>query len=735
MAGHARPADRLRVLDLTTGIAGGYCGKLLADAGADVAKVEPPGGDPLRRSGSGALFAFLTDPKHLSSTRHAADVVLTNHPHASTDGAVVTVTITPYGCDGPYAARPATEFTLQAACGSTGQRGLPAWTPLAAGGSLGEWLTGTYAAVAAVAAHRRALAVGAAQHVDVAMLDCMTLGMNTFQTVFEEFGWPAPPGPARVVEVPSVEPTADGFVTFTTNSAQQFGDFAVMVGHPEWTEDQTLLRANTRFARRDEILAAVHAFTRTRSTAQVLDAAGGLRIPAAPVLDGATVPGWGHFAERGVFRRGAGGYLGPRVPYRVAPPATLAPVPAGGALPLSGVRVIEMTAWWAGPSAAHLLACLGADVVKVESVGRPDLMRFSSPKPPTTAGWFEWSPVFHGANNTKRGITLDLTTDDGVRLAEHLLAAADVMVENNTPRVLDQFGLGWDRVHALNPRLIMVRMPGFGLDGPWRDRPGFAQTMESVSGMVWTTGLPDGPPVLPRGACDPLAGCHGAFATLVALAGREQDGQGRLVEVPMVESALNAAAEQVLEFDATGVRLERLGNRSREMAPQGVYPCAGAESWVAISVPDDDAWVALRTCMGDPPMLTDERLDHVAGRLEAHDLIDAQIVAWCADLAVDHVAGCLAAAAVPAEPVVAGRSVSGHPQLRHRHFFEIEDHPVTGRHELPSLPFRVTGIDHWITRPAPTLGQHTAEVLGEAGVGEDELARLARGGIIGTELR
>ena len=139
-----------------------------------------------------------------------ADVVLTNDPGdvvRFSAPAVAIVTITPYGCDGPYAARPATEFTLQAACGSTGQRGLPEWTPLAAGGSVGEWLTGTYAAVGAVAGHRRSLALGTPHHVDVAMLDCMTLGMNPFQTVFEEFGWPEMVGPPRVIEVPSVDPT------------------------------------------------------------------------------------------------------------------------------------------------------------------------------------------------------------------------------------------------------------------------------------------------------------------------------------------------------------------------------------------------------------------------------------------------------------------------------------------------------------------------------------------------
>src|SRR5207249_6155477 len=174
----------------------------------------------------------------------------------------------------------------------------------------------------------------------------------------------------------------------------------------------------------------------------------------------------------------------PRVPYRISgvAPRPFAPAPAAGAdtgtvdwqprprpaagewqLPLAGVRVIDCTAWWAGPAAPHVLACLGADVIKVESVARPDLMRYSSTKPPTEDRWWEWGPLFHAVNVGKRGITLDLTQEAGSEMFERLVATADVLVENYTPRVMDQFGLTWDRLHAANPRLIMVRMPAFEL--------------------------------------------------------------------------------------------------------------------------------------------------------------------------------------------------------------------------------------------------------------------------------
>jgi crotonobetainyl-CoA:carnitine CoA-transferase CaiB-like acyl-CoA transferase len=281
--------EGVRVVDLTTDIAGPYCTKVLADAGADVVKVEPPTGDPLRSWGSGALFEFLNTSKRsvhgeVDDLVAAADVVVTGTP---VDLALVVVTITPFGCEGPWADRPSTEFTLQAACGSTGQRGLPEQPPLAAGGRIGEWVTGTYAALGAVAAYREARRSGRGEHVDVAMLDCMAVTMVTYPSVFASFaGWPEQHGTGRVIEVPSVEPSKDGYFNVTTNSAQQFQDFLLMIGRPDLLEDPDLPSAAKRFARRDEFLAAVLEHTSQRTTAELLDEASLFRIPAGPVLDG-----------------------------------------------------------------------------------------------------------------------------------------------------------------------------------------------------------------------------------------------------------------------------------------------------------------------------------------------------------------------------------------------------------------------------------------------------------------
>jgi crotonobetainyl-CoA:carnitine CoA-transferase CaiB-like acyl-CoA transferase len=341
--------------------------------------------------------------------------------------------------------------------------------------------------------------------------------------------------------------------------------------------------------------------------------------------------------------------------------------------------------------------------------------------------------MFHAANSGKRGITLDLTRPDGVDVFERLVRTADVLVENYTPRVMEQFGLGWERIHEVNPDLVMVRMPAFGLRGPWRDRTGFAQTMECITGMSWLTGFAGGPPVLVRGACDPLAGMHAVLATLLALSEREGGAGGLLVESVMVEAALNAAAEQVIEVDTGGPLLRRTGNRSDLAAPQGVYRCAGEDTWVAIAVATEDQWDALTRVLGAPAWADDADLRSADGRRRAHDRIDVELATWTADRQPDDVAELLTAAGVPAATVIPGRDVVANPQLRHRGLFEVEDHPVTGANELPGLPFRFSRVDRWVRRPSPTLGEHNHEVLGEVASAE-ELQRLQTAGVIGDRV-
>ena len=776
----------VRVVDLSTGIAAAYAAKLFADAGADVVKVEPPAGDPLRRWSAtgaplgdrdGALFRFLhhgvrsvigtVEDASVDELIVGADLIIDSAVPAELDGAalcarvpgLVVVSVTPFGRTGPYAGRPATEFTCQAESGCLAGRGTPDRPPIMAGGRIGEWVTGTYAAVAAAAALLRARRTGHGECVDVSMLELLNVaGTSYADLVWSLYGRPpldqAPP--PRLFETPSIEPTADGWVGFTTNSRQQFDDFLVLIERPDLLGDEHLARVNGRMRRIAEWNEIVRSWTTRHTTAEILEAAAVLRIPVAPIGNGATVQDVDHFVERGVFVDDpVGEFRQPRRPWRLGfedpPPPRPAPrlgehtgtieprtpdrpaAMGASALPLSGIRVLDLTAWWAGPAAAHMLATLGADVIHVESIQRMDGMRMTGGMHYDKPQWWERSAVFLGANTNKRGVTLDLTTAAGLDAVRRLIGVSDIVLENFTPRVMDNFGLTWDAIHVLNPRAIYVRMPAFGLSGPWRDRTGFAQTMEQLTGLAWLTGYPDDQPRIQRGPSDPNAGMHAAFAALVALAERDATGEGQHVEVTMIEGALNAAAEQLVEWTAYGRLLEREGNRSPWAAPQNLYQCEGDEEWLAISVESDAQWEGLIDALGRPSWATDPRFSTHAGRRAAHDELDAHLATWAAARKVTDAVDHLVTFGVPAAPAIDPRATAFHPQLVARHFCEQPDHPVVGTHATPTVPFSYASVDHWVSRPAPTLGQHTREVLRELlDYDDSELDALEQAEVIGT---
>ncbi len=801
----------LRVLDFSTQIAGPYCSKLLLDAGADVIKVEPPGGDSLRTwSATGAdldgrdsaLFTFLNSGKqsvigtsadpHVDALLGVADLVIEAHGLESDNGerldvpslradhpGLVVVSITPYGLTGPWHERRATEFTLQAECGSIGIRGVPGREPYQAGGRISEWAAGAYGALAALVALAGAHRGGGGKHVDLSILEVANIIFTNFSEAMNRLlnggsGDPEHAFLAPSVETPSIEPSADGYVGFCTNARQQFNDFLILIDRPDLLADDELGTVAGRAMRFAEWAGIVHAWCSTRTTEEICEQAGLLRIPVSQVCNGETVTHHEQLQARGVYRPDAEGrFLQPRRPYLIdgaepphpRPAPGLAPLPpapggrpvafadragepaareqedAAPALPLSGLRILDLTAWWAGPAATHLLATFGAEVVHVESTTRPDGMRMiGGPMAAHFPKWWEASPHFLYANSNKLGITLDLTTKEGIELLERLVKWCDAVVENFTPRVFDNFGLGREWVEEINPRAVLMRMPAFGLTGPWRDRPGFAQTIEQLSGLAWVTGHVDDQPRVPRGPGDPIAGVHGAIALLVALTRQRRSERGHQVEVPLAEVALNIAAEQVAEFTAYGNRMDRQGNRSRLAAPQGLYPCADAGSptagWVALSVTTDAQWRALRTALDDPPWAADPSLASRAGRWAAHDLIDGHLSEWTRTRHRAELVSELRALGICASEVAdPSRLFQANPQLRHRTYFERPDHPVVGPVPLPSLPFRFDGIDHWLRSPAPTLGRDNEAVLcARIGLSPAALRQLEESGVVGTAL-
>jgi len=295
------------------------------------------------------------------------------------------------------------------------------------------------------------------------------------------------------------------------------------------------------------------------------------------------------------------------------------------------------------------------------------------------------------------------------------------------------FGLDSDTLKALNPRLINVRMPAFGLDGPWRDRLGFAMTIEQVSGLAWLTGYEDLPLVI-RGLCDPLGSVHTVFALGIALEERDRTGKGQVVEVALVEPALNIAAEQVLEYSAYGVLLGRKANVMPHAAPQGIFETRSVDERVAVSVTNDAEWAGLCRVLGADDWKSDRALATHAGRYAAHDALQARLSAWIRTRSRDEVVAALLEAGVPASASINNHALWPNPQLEARGFFQTMKHPVTGETRYPSFPAIFSAFERDLHRsPPPTLGQHNREILqGDLGLSDADFARLEAEKIIGT---
>ena len=785
------------MVDLSTWIAGAYCTKLLADGGAEVIKVESPEGDPLRRwsaSGAvvssdmdGALFNFLNASKQgvvvedasieslasLERLLASADAVvwsrgssvaelstlapgelLGRHPH-------LTVTaITPFGLDGPWSDKPATEFTLQAWSGAVVglARGRPDRPPVFVGGQIGEWVAGVFGAIGTLAASRRTEPGG--ELIDVSMLEALAMTLTYYPVTFnDQLGRPM--RKKRFVPTPGVGAAADGLVGLGCGTGQQWLDFCAMVEHPEWVEDPKL------FLDRTSLAPIIDGWMGAHTVAEVLDLASAFRIPNAPIANGSNVTAIEHFRERETFvgnpRDGA---VNPRPPFRLGAgrlrPPEAAPrlgqdsideiarrgvrprtPPATGStsLPFAGLRVLDMTAFWAGPLTGHLLALLGAEVIHLESASRPDGARLVGGVPQTEEQFWERGPIFAALNTNKKSVTMDFRDPRGLDLVRRLIATCDVVVENYTPRVLDQLGLDYETLKTDRPDLVMVRMPGFGLDGPWRDLSAFAFVIEDASGLTWLTGHPDLLPFEPYTIGDPNAGLHALFGLMVALQHRAETGEGGLVEAAMVDAGLNVAAEQVIEASAYGALLARDGNRGPTATPQNLYQAADPDengrddSWVAIAVATDGQWESLRTALGEPEWAADPALATAAGRVPAHDQIDTNLGEWCRARTAHEIVERLWDAGVPVGKVMQPHRQPDLPQLAFRNFFEEVVHPVIGSSRYSTLPMRFSrGPERLHERHAPLLGEHNEELLGELGLGQSEIDALEADGIIGGSL-
>ena len=392
--------------------------------------------------------------------------------------------------------------------------------------------------------------------------------------------------------------------------------------------------------------------------------------------------------------------------------------------PLDGVKVIEAATLFAAPLAAMFLGDFGAEVVKIEHPAKPDPARGHGPNKDGVGLWFKTL-----ARN-KRLITLDLSHPDGREVFLRLAADADVVIENFRPGTLERWGLGWETLSAMNPRLVLARVSGFGQVGPAAARPGFGTLAEAMSGFAALNGEPDGPPLLPPLAlADGVAGLATAFAVLAALRERDRSGRGQVVDVSLLEPLLTLLGPQIAEYDLLGTLQPRTGNRSSHNAPRNVYATADGK-WVAVSSSATSIAERVMRLVGRPDLVSEPWFATGAGRAAHVDEIDAAVAAWIAERDRDQVVAAFEAAEAAIAPVYDASDIVADPQLAALGAIAAVADDDLGTVRMPNVVARLSETPGRIDRAGAAHGADTADVLARAGVSPEELKRLRREGAV-----
>ncbi len=801
-----------RVLDLSDE-RGLLCGHILAGLGADVILVEPPGGSPARRvpplldgapEGERSLYwaAYARDrrsieldlesPEGRSELRRlatSADILIESADPgtmaarglgaadlAEVNPALVYVSITPFGQDGPKANYLSTDLVVAAASGTLHIAGYPDAAPVRVSAPQAYLHGGAEAAGAALVALAERIRSGRGQHVDVSIQQAMNLGAMG-QNVNTAAGAPetvrvaggAVIGP---VTLKLIWEAKDGHVSLTFFFGNAIGPFTRRLmewiceegGCDKATRDKDwvayaalLQRGEEPYSEFDRIVGVVEDFLRTKTKAELMREAQERRLLILPV---ATVPEvlenpqleardyWRSLPLAGREAR----HPGPSVHLPTLDAHRERPVPRPGAhtaevlaepprpvpappapppstpLPLEGLRVLDFMWVMAGPVVTRVLADYGATVIRVESPSRPGAGRSMAP---FRNGEFapQNSLFFDNMNAGKLGLSLNLSCDEGRAVARDLVRWADVVGESFAPRAFRRWGLDYDSLRAVKPDLIMISSSLFGQDGPLSDVSGFGTMGAAIATFIELTGYPERSPAGPFSAyTDTVAPRFALAALLAALDDRRRTGEGQYIDHSQIESSLHFLTPWLLDYQLTGRVLTRMGNRDPDMAPHGVYPSRGDDDWVAVAVRDDGDWQRLCAVLDRPDFAGDARYATLAGRLANQDELDAAIAAWTATRTPAESEATLQAGGVPAHAVIRASSAVDDPQLVHRGHLVRVPHSLHGESVVEGSRFRLSRTPARIGQP-PTVGEHTEQVLKDIlGYDDERIADLAAAG-------
>ena len=713
---------------------------------------------------------------------------------------LVFCSITPFGQTGPYRDYRGSELTLQAIGGPLHATGAADREPLKVAGHYAHYHAGATAALAILLALRRSEHDrSAGDWIDISVFRCQA-GCRDRRTVHLTAAaysgvaaGRARPG-SRWVGF-GIFPCADGFVSIVGSGLR-------LPRLLEWIQRPDLLQAineadGPASGFGNQVDQAVADFLADRAKLDVVAEAQSIGLLAGAVMTPADLfqdpqlkaRGWWH--EITHWHGAPLPYPGHPFRFSAAPPdpprraphlgeharavLDLAPLNAEPRaagprdplpLPLEGLRVAAITVVWAGPHVAQLLAEWGADVIQVEPVNRIQPYTRGAENAPTREqmqrgaqrgvqpqypdaelGNDPWNRFasFNSHARNKRSMTCDIMSPEGREAFLKLIEQCDILIENNVPQTIDRARIGWDELREVNPRLIMLRMPAFGLKGPYSSYRAFGLHVEAMVGHTHLRGYPDrGPDGIGETlASDGLSGVQGAVAVLMALRRREQTGEGQLIEMPLNESFIPSLAEYLFDYTMNGLNPPSQANRHRWHAPHNVYPCAGDDQWIAIDVATDAEFVALcdvlaathdgsdETDIGHAPQ--DARFATAQQRLRHVDALDALISAAAAAWDKHELFHALQAAGVCAAPLLDSVEALQDPHLREIGFFEPLTMPGVGTHDYPGLTIQMQRTPNSLRTPPPLLGEHNDEIYrGLLGYTARRLTALKRKGLVGT---
>ena len=409
--------------------------------------------------------------------------------------------------------------------------------------------------------------------------------------------------------------------------------------------------------------------------------------------------------------------------------------------PLRHIRATVLTQAWAGAFTTRLLADMGAEVIQVESLNRIDPWRGGYP--PRLSGTypkrdpgerpFDRNAAYNSVNTGKKAITLDLNHTEAMDAFLELVSVSDIVAENFSGRVLPNLGLEYPVLRSVNPSVILLRMPAYGVSGSYANYMGNGGTIEPMSGITALLGYEGGPP-MNSGVMhtDPFAGLMGMAGLMIALHHRARTGRGQEIDLSQQETSISLIPEHIMAYTMTGRPPQRRGNRSDRMAPRDNYPCAGDDSWVAIAVRSEDEWTRLCAALGSPELATDPRFRDLPARQSNADALDRIISDWTRDKDAYDIANLLQSQSIPSAPVLKAADLLHNPQLKARAFFQTLDREDTGPLPYAGPPWRLSHTPGKLGGPPPGLGQHSEEVLRELlGMPQPAIADLIHHAITG----